>query len=39
MSEEKPENKLVTIARMIGVCVVCVGLVYGIVTLVTALTS
>lgn len=39
MSEEKPENKLVTIARMISVCVVCVGLVYGIVTLVTALTS
>lgn len=39
MSEKKPENKLMTIAKMIGVCVVCVGVVYGVVTLVTSLTS
>jgi len=39
MSDQKPENKIVTIAKFIGVCIVCVGAVYGIVTLVTALTS
>jgi len=39
MSEQKPENKFVTVAKMLGVCVVCFGLIYGIVTLVTALTS
>ena len=39
MSEKKPESKLVTIAKMLGVCIVCFGLIYGIVTLVTALTS
>ena len=39
MSERKPENKLLTIAKMVGVCVVCVGIIYGVVTLVTVLTS
>ena len=39
MSEQKPENKLVTAAKLAGVCVICIGIIYGIVTLVTALTS
>lgn len=39
MSGEEPENKLLTFAKMVGVCAVCVGVVYGLVTLVTALTS
>lgn len=39
MSEQKPESKFVTIAKLVGVCIVCFGLVYGIVTLVTVLTS
>ena len=39
MSEQKPENKFVTVAKMLGVCIVCFGLIYGIVTLVSALTS
>jgi len=39
MSEQKPESKFVTVAKMLGVCIVCFGLIYGIVTLVSALTS
>jgi len=39
MSEQKPDSNLVKIVKLIGVCVVCFGLVYGIVTLVTVLTS
>jgi uncharacterized membrane protein len=39
MSEQKPENKFSVAGKLIGVCVVCIGIVYGIVTLVTALTS
>lgn len=35
MSEPEPENKLLTVAKLIGVCVVCVGIVYGIVSLLT----
>lgn len=39
MPEQKPDNKLTTVAKLIGVCVVCIGVVYGIVTLVSALAS
>jgi len=39
MSEQKPDNKLVNIGKMIAICVICVGTIYGIVTLVTFLTS
>jgi len=39
MPEQKPENKVVTFAKMAVVCVVCVGMIYGIVTLVAMLTS
>jgi|GEM_PF-925067 hypothetical protein len=39
MSEQKPGNKLTTAAKLIGVCVVCIGAVYGIVTLISALAS
>jgi len=39
MSEQKPENNLVKVTKLIGVCVICIGLVYGLVTLVTVLTS
>ncbi len=38
MSEQKPDNKLITAAKMAGVCIVCVGLIYGIVELVNMLT-
>jgi len=33
MSDQKPENKIVTIAKFIGVCI---GAVYGIVTALTS---
>ncbi len=39
MSGEEPKNKLATLAKMVGVCAVCVGVVYGLVALVTSLTS
>lgn len=39
MSENKPENKLVTVAKMVGVCIVCTGVIYGVVALITFLTS
>jgi hypothetical protein len=39
MPEQKPENKWITVAKLVGVCIVCVGAVYGIVALVTVLTS
>ncbi|MEY2819890.1 MAG: hypothetical protein RL275_3353 [Chloroflexota bacterium] len=39
MTEQKPESKFITVAKMVGVCIVCFGLIYGIVTLMTALTS
>lgn len=35
MPEQKPENKLIAVAKLIGVCVMCVGIVYGIVSLLT----
>ena len=38
MSEQKPVNKLVTAAKMIAICILCFGIVYGIVSLVTFLT-
>lgn len=37
MSQQKPENKWVTVAKLVGVCVTCVGIIYGIVTLITTL--
>ena len=37
MAEQKPENKWVTAAKLAGVCVTCIGIIYGIVTLITAL--
>lgn len=39
MPEQNPDNKLVTAAKLAGVCVICIGIIYGIVTLITALTS
>lgn len=39
MLEQKPENKWVTVLKLIGVCVICVGVIYGIVTLVSALST
>lgn len=39
MLGQKPENKMVTVLKLIGVCVICVGVIYGIVTLITALTA
>ena len=37
MSQQRPENKWVTAAKLVGVCVTCVGIIYGTVTLITAL--
>ena len=39
MTEQKPENKWVTAAKLVGVFVICIGVIYGIVALVTDLTS
>ena len=39
MSEQKPESKLITVSKMVAICAICVGTIYGIVTLVTFLTS
>jgi uncharacterized membrane protein len=39
MTEQKPENKWLTVAKLLGVCATCVGIIYGIVTLAAALTS
>ena len=37
MYEQKPDNKLITVAKMIAICILCFGIVYGIVSLVTLL--
>jgi hypothetical protein len=37
MSEQKPENKLFTIGKMVAICVICFSVIYGIVSLVTFL--
>ncbi len=39
MSEQKPDNKVVTVAKMVAICIVCFGTIYGIVTLVTFLNA
>lgn len=39
MSEQKSGGKLVTVAKMIGVCITCLGIIYGIVTLIDAFAS
>ena len=35
MTEQKPENKWVTAAKLVGVCVTCIGVIYGLVMLFT----
>ncbi len=37
MSEQKPENKFVAVAKMAAICALCIGIIYGIVSLVTFL--
>ncbi len=39
MPEQKPDNKLVTVAKMAAICIICFGTIYGIVALVTLLNS
>jgi hypothetical protein len=39
MSEQKPGNKLITIGKMIAICVICLGVIYGIVSLVMYLSA
>ena len=39
MPDQKPENKWLTAAKMLGVCITCVGIVYGIVILINAFSS
>lgn len=34
MSEQKPESRWLTVAKLAGVCVTCIGIIYGIVTLI-----
>ncbi len=34
MSEQKPENEPAAIRKLIAICIICLGLVYGIVALV-----
>jgi hypothetical protein len=36
MPEQKPDNKLVNAAKMVAICIICFGAIYGIVTLVTS---
>jgi hypothetical protein len=39
MPERKPDNKLITAAKMVVICITCVGTIYGIVSLVTFLSA
>lgn len=39
MSDQKPDNKLINVAKMIAICIICVGLIYGLVSLITFLTT
>lgn len=39
MSEQKPDNKFVTAAKMVAICVICFGVIYGLVSLVTFLNA
>ncbi len=39
MSGQKPDNRWLTVAKLVGVCITCFGVVYGLVTLVNALSS
>jgi hypothetical protein len=36
---QKPDNKLVTLGKLILVCVICFGTIYGIVSLITYLSA
>lgn len=35
MPEQTPRDKLVTVGKMIAICILCFGLVYAVVALVT----
>ena len=39
MSEQKPDNKFVIVAKMVAICVICFGVIYGFVSLVTFLNA
>lgn len=39
MSEQKPDNKFLTVGKMIAICVICFGVIYGIVSLIQLLTA
>ena len=39
MTEQKPENKWVTAAKLVGVCITCIAVIYGLVVLVTAFST
>lgn len=39
MSDQKPDNKLINVAKMIAICITCLGLIYGLVSLITFLTK
>jgi len=39
MSEQKPDNKLISVAKMTAICVICFGTIYGIVSLITFLSA
>jgi|CXWL01.1.fsa_nt_gi hypothetical protein len=39
MPEQKPDNKLLTVGKMTAICVICFGVIYGIVSLFKLLTA
>ena len=39
MSEQKPDNKFIGIAKMVVICIICFGAIYGIVSLITFLSA
>jgi len=39
MPEQKPDTNLVKFGKLIAVCVTCVAIIYGVVTLVSYLSS
>ena len=39
MPEQNTDSKLVTVVKMVAICIICFGVIYGIVSLVTFLNA
>ncbi len=39
MPERKTDSKLTAVGKMIAICIICFGIIYGLVSLVTILTA